>query len=160
MTMLHKLGPFSAALLLSACATIPEGPSVTALPGPGKTFEQFNHDDAVCRQYASGRINGKSTQQAATDAGVESAAVGTLVGALAGAAIGGNRGAAVGAGTGLVVGSAAGAGAAGRTGYSLQRRYDSAYTQCMYANGEQVPVERRFAPRHRRYRYAPPPPGY
>jgi hypothetical protein len=34
----------------SGCATIPIGPSVMVLPGRGKTFEQFQRDDAVCRQ--------------------------------------------------------------------------------------------------------------
>jgi hypothetical protein len=32
---------------LSACATIPTGPSVMILPGRGKTFEQFQTDDTA-----------------------------------------------------------------------------------------------------------------
>ena len=39
-------------LLLTACATVPAGPSVMALPGTGKTFEQFQGDDGACRQWA------------------------------------------------------------------------------------------------------------
>jgi hypothetical protein len=40
--------------LASACATgPPTGPSVMVLPGTGKTFEQFQADDAACRQWAA-----------------------------------------------------------------------------------------------------------
>jgi hypothetical protein len=89
---------------------------------------------------------------------VGSAAVGTLVGAAAGALIGGGRsGAAVGAGTGLIVGSSYGASASGATWYELQRRYDTAYVQCMYSKGHQVPgVARRYSDGN--YSSAPPPP--
>ncbi len=36
---------------------------------------------------------------------------------------------------GLLAGSAIGAGESSRSGYSIQRRYDVAYEQCMYAKG-------------------------
>ncbi len=39
--------------LLSGCATVPVGPSVMALPGSGKSLEQFHADDAACRQWAT-----------------------------------------------------------------------------------------------------------
>ena len=45
-----------AVVTVSACATIPAGPSVMVLPGPGKPFEVFQSDDAVCRQWASSRL--------------------------------------------------------------------------------------------------------
>jgi len=38
---------------LSACATVPTGPSVMVWPSPGKPFEVFQSDDAACRQWAS-----------------------------------------------------------------------------------------------------------
>src|SRR5882672_1896220 len=38
---------------------------------------------------------------------------------------------------------------------SLQHRYDMAYTQCMYANGDKVPLARAPSPR---YAPLPPPP--
>jgi hypothetical protein len=41
------------ASLLSGCATVPVAPSVMALPGPGKSLEQFHADDTACRQWAS-----------------------------------------------------------------------------------------------------------
>jgi|ERR1035438_7560333 hypothetical protein len=158
-------------LLLAGCASVPTGPSVMALPGAGKDFEQFRNDDAQCRQYAEYQIGGSGAQQAAVDAQVRGAAVGTLLGAVAGAAIGGHQGAGVGAGTGLLVGTMAGTGAAQSSAYGTQRNYDNAYVQCMYAKGEQVPVSRAMprsqgqAPADRAgaapaYLPPPPPPGY
>lgn len=132
-------------LLLFGCVTVPTGPSVMALPGSGKTFDQFRNDDMDCRQYAQYQTGGMSTEQTAMNAGVSSAVVGTVIGAVAGAAIGGHDGAAVGAGTGLLVGSMAGSGAAQSSAYGSQRNYDNAYIQCMYAKGERVPVPMSMA---------------
>jgi hypothetical protein len=131
-------------LLLAACATLPSGPGVMALPGSGRSFDQFRADDFDCRPFASYQVGGTTPNQAATNSGVNSAAVGALVGAAAGAAIGGSRGAGVGAGTGLAVGTLAGTGAADSSAYGLQRRYDYAYIQCMYAKGHKVPVSGQF----------------
>lgn len=151
----------AALMLAGGCASIPDGPSVMALPGAGKTFEQFRADDASCRGYASSEIGGRTADQAMAKSAAESAAVGTAVGAAAGALIGGHEGAGAGAGTGLLFGAAAGTGLANQSGYALQHRYDIAYTQCMYSKGNQVPVpDRRFARRGEPpgYYYAPPPP--
>jgi len=126
--------------LLAGCASLPAGPSVLALPGTGKSFDEFRFDDSVCRNYALQQLGGMGANQAATDSAVRSAAIGTIVGAAAGAAMGGDRGAGVGAGTGLLFGSMAGAGAAQQSGYDTQRAYDHAYVQCMYAKGQRVPV--------------------
>ena len=46
--------------LLGACAYMPTGPSVMALPGTGKSFDQFRADDANCRQYAFQQSGGVS----------------------------------------------------------------------------------------------------
>jgi hypothetical protein len=135
----------SAVLLFGACTTMPAGPSVMALPGTGKNFEQFRIDDADCRNYAQFQIGGFDANQAATNDGLKSAAVGTAVGAIAGAAMGGHEGAGAGAGAGLIMGSVAGAGAAQGSAYETQRRYDFAYVQCMYAKGERVPVSSGFS---------------
>src|SRR5450830_423710 len=105
MTRAFRLTPLLALLLVGACTTLPSGPGVMALPGTGKSFDQFRADDLDCRQFASAQVGGTAPNQAALDSGVKSAAVGTLVGAAAGAAIGGSSGAAVGAGTGLAVGA-------------------------------------------------------
>lgn len=158
MTRLSRKLPVATLLLLCGCVTVPEGPSVMALPGSGKSFDQFRTDDAECIGYARGRVGGTSANQAATDSGVKSAAVGTAVGAAAGAAIDGRSGAAAGAGVGLLVGALAGAGAANESSYGLQRRYDQGYAQCMYAKGHRVPVAGRFNYQSSRAYYPPPPP--
>ena len=156
-----RLPPLIALLMLGACMTVPAGPSVTTLPGTGRSFDQFRADDAECRQFASAQVGGTTPNQAAADSGVASAVVGAVVGAAAGAALGGgSHGAAVGAGTGLLVGSLAGTGAAGASAHSVQRRYDASYVQCMYAKGHKVPVSGGFTSSQQRppAAYAPPPP--
>jgi hypothetical protein len=156
------------ALILTACTSVPTGPSRMALPGTGKSFEQFNDDDRTCRTYSLNQSNGVTANKAGNDSFVESAAVGTAVGALLGAAVGGHEGAAFGAGTGLLVGSAAGSDAAAQSSYTVQQRYDNAYVQCMYAKGHKVPVSADFAraqtsstpaaPSRPPVQYYPPPP--
>lgn len=152
-------------LLLAACTSLPTGPSHLALPGTGKSFDQFRADDAICRDYALTQIGGASAQQSADNAAVKSAAVGTVVGAAAGAAMGGHEGAGVGAGVGLLMGSAAGADAGRQSSYGSQRQYDNAYTQCMYAKGQRVAVPANFVDRNTQPQGAKPrsatvPPGY
>jgi outer membrane lipoprotein SlyB len=131
-------------LALGACAVAPpQGPSVVAMPGPGKTFQAFQQDDAMCRQAAFASTGGVDANTAATQSAVGSAAVGTALGAAAGALIGaaaGNpgAGAAIGAGAGLLTGSAAGAGNAQLSGAQVQNRYDTTYAQCMFSQGNTV----------------------
>lgn len=138
MMRLKKLAP-AMGLAVVACVTVPSGPSVRVMPAPTKPFDVFVRDDARCRSYASAQVGGTDANQAAASSGVTSAVVGTAVGAAAGALANGNQGAGYGAAAGLVVGSAAGTGAAGASSWELQRRYDIAYEQCMYASGNQVP---------------------
>ena len=156
-------------LLFAACVTYPTGPSVTVLPGSSTSFEQFQADDMVCRDWAA-RQTGTSVDQAATESGVAVAAAATGVGAATGAAIGAaagdpGAGAAIGAGTGLLVGSAAGSSRAHHVGAEVQHRYDAAYVQCMYAKGNQIPVSRGSVPgagappRSGGRDIPPPPPG-
>ena len=147
-----------ALLGLSACATMPTGPAVMVLPGTGKNFDQFRFDDGACRQFAYDQVAGVTPSRAADDSGVRSAAAGTLLGAAAGAAIDGSSGAAVGAGVGLLFGGLAGAGAAERSAYGAQYRYDVAYQQCMYAKGHRIPVTARFTQAPPASSYTPPPP--
>lgn len=157
------------ALVLGACAVpVPPGPTVMALPGPGKNFAEFQREDIGCRQYADASIGYGSPAAAANQAGVGSAVIGTGLGAAAGALIGaagGNAGlgAAIGAGSGLLLGSAAGARNAAAAGFGVQRHYNMAYIQCMMANGNRVPALRRARPYPYPYAYAPaypPPPPY
>jgi hypothetical protein len=134
-------------LLLGGCVSVPQGPSVMALPGSSKDFGQFRFDDQECRQFANLQVNGSNPGQAANESMVTSAAVGTAVGALAGAAMGGSSGAGVGAGLGLVTGAMVGSGTGYASGYAAQQRYDNAYVQCMYAKNNKVPVRGRFETR-------------
>jgi hypothetical protein len=147
--------------MLSACAVVPTGPNVMVLPAPGKPFEAFQADEAVCRQYARSQI-GVGPAEASSQSVITSGALGTVAGAAAGALIGagaGNAGAgaAIGAGSGLVLGSAGGAAAGSASASSLQARYDMAYVQCMYAKGNQVPGV--AAAPAARSTPPPPPPG-
>lgn len=148
----------AAGLLLAACATVPTGPSVMVLPGSGKSFEQFVADDALCRQWAA-QQTGTTTKQVSTESALSGAAIGTALGAAAGAAIGAasgspGTGAAVGASAGLLGGTAIGAGEAQGASRLVQRRYDMAYMQCMYASGNQIPMARGSEPAY----LSPPPP--
>lgn len=147
---------------VAGCVQVPSGPSVMVLPGAGRSFDQFNYDDAVCRDWAL-RQTGVRPSRAANDTAVATAAAGTVLGAATGAAIGaasGNpaTGAAVGAGAGLLGGSLVGAGSANASYYETQHRYDVAYMQCMYAKGNQIPVPRGSHPP--RSMVAPPSGGY
>lgn len=156
MNTMKRYLPLAAVLALGACVTVPSGPSVVALPGRNKTFDQFQADSFTCQQYAQQTVAGPVDQ--ANNNAAASAIAGTAIGAAAGAIIGsasGNAGpgAAIGAGTGLLFGSAAGSNYYGASYYGVQRRYDGAYVQCMYAKGNQVPVR---APA----RYRGPPPAY
>ena len=153
----------AAGLLLAGCMPIPTGPTVMVLPGGGKSFEQFQYDDYVCRQWA-GRQVGITANEASTNAAVGSAAVGTVLGAATGAAVGAASGhpatgAAVGSGIGLLGGTAVGSENAQRAGYSAQRRYDIAYMQCMYAKGNQVPLPAGVRQAPSPWNQAPPPPA-
>jgi hypothetical protein len=58
------------------------------MPGPHKSYESFQGDDQYCQTSAQQAIGYQSPGQAANDAAVGSAVVGTALGALAGAALG------------------------------------------------------------------------
>jgi hypothetical protein len=157
------IGIVLAVPLLGACATGPIGPSVMVMPGTNKPFEVFQADDAACRQWAGTQSGAPAASEVVAGNTVGGAAIGSLLGAGLGAAIGaaaGNPGigAAVGAGSGLVLGTASGANAGVRAGSTVQRRYDMAYTQCMYAKGNQIPARAAPATPARRVYAAPPVP--
>jgi outer membrane lipoprotein SlyB len=150
-----------ALLALGGCVTMPSGPSVMVLPEPGKSFEQFQAEDALCRQWAAQRL-GLSPENVANQNAATGAVVGTLVGAGLGAAIGAAAGdpalgAAIGAGSGLFMGTASGANAGQVYGWEAQHQYDISYLQCMYAKGNQIPGTTRRTYRTRRMPPPPPP---
>ena len=156
--------PLAAALILGGCVTVPAGPTVMVLPGSEKSFDQFQGDGMACQQFAQNVVAPQG--QAAANNAAANAAVGTALGAAAGAIIGSatgqaGQGAAIGAGTGLLFGSAAGSNVAYGSSYQMQRSYDMAYMQCMYARGNQVPG-RVVSRRQPVYSYPPanyPPPA-
>ncbi|WP_233556269.1 YMGG-like glycine zipper-containing protein [Noviherbaspirillum sedimenti] len=139
-----KLAATTGLIMLGACVSMPDGPSVMVLPGTGKNFEQFRTDDLVCRQFASQQMGGATASGIAADSGVRSAVVGTLLGAAAGAAIDGGRGAGVGAGAGMAMGGLSGTQTAQASAYGAQQRYDVGFMQCMYAKGHRIPAGGRF----------------
>ena len=151
---------FLAVVMLGGCATMPTGPGVMVLPAPGKSFEVFQSEDLACRQWAEFQTGAPPTDTVNQNL-AGGAAIGTLMGAGLGAAIGaasGNAGAgaAIGAGSGLIGGTAVASGPAYAAGWEVQRRYDIAYQQCMYAKGNQIPGLER--PSRRAYWVPPPPP--
>jgi hypothetical protein len=148
----------AAALVAAGCTTLPSGPSLMALPGTGKDFNHFRADDAECRDYALAAIGGQTPSAIQEEAAARSAVAGALIGALAGAAINSAQGAAVGAGIGGAAGGLAGLGAAEASVFEAQRRYDHAYSQCMYAKGHRVPVAERHARWYGPVYYPPPAP--
>jgi hypothetical protein len=147
--------------VLAGCASVPNGPSVAVMPAPGESFDQFNADDNVCRQFAQKSI-GTSANQASASSEAESIAIGTAIGVVAGALTGGQSGSGTGAAIGMLGGAAMGSDQAQNSGLEAQRRYDIAYEQCMYAKGNQLPQASVYLPRARppapAPSYYPPPP--
>jgi len=106
------LALLAAALVVGACTSMPSSPSVMVLPGTNKSFDQFVNDDHNCRQFALGQVGGVSSHPAS--------------GTASGTAAAGN--------------SASAASHPSDSEYGPQYLYDTAYIQCMYANGHRVPA--------------------
>ena len=156
-------------LVLGGCTAVPPTqPTVVAMPGQGKSWNEFQADDAYCKSYAASQMpNGGQVAQASQNNSTMTAAAGTLIGAGIGAALGslaGNvgAGAAVGAGAGLLGGAATAGNNTQATADSLQGRYDVAYAQCMVGHGESIqqPAAPTYYAPPAYYAAPPPPPGY
>ena len=152
------------AAALSGCATMPSGPGIMVLPTQGKSFETFQAEDQVCRDWAA-RQSGATPADTVNQNIAGGAVVGTLMGAGLGAAIGaasGNvgTGAAIGAGVGALGGTAVASEPAFAAGAEAQRRYDIAYQQCMYEQGETRFRAFSRSPGARDGCRCHPPPGY
>ena len=159
MSSFFRWATVAALAALTGCATVPTGPTQSAMPGSRKSFDQFQFDDASCRQFAI-QATGTTPNEAAADAAVGSAVVGTLLGAAVGGILGGGDGARVGAGLGLFTGSAVGAGNAQAASFTSQQRLDSSYYQCMYSRGHKVPMPASFARSMRQVSAGPAPAPY
>lgn len=131
------LATAAAALLLAGCAQTPMGPTVPVMPGRGKSFDAFQADQAVCRQFAEQSVAGQA--QNANLRGVGAAALTTALGAGLGAAIGGGSGAGIGAASGALGGAGIGAVTSSNAQQSIQMRYNNAFAQCMFSRGNSVP---------------------
>jgi hypothetical protein len=141
MRRLRGLVLMGVAASVTGCASLPTGPSVTALPTAGKPFEVFQAEDAACRQWAAQQIGlpGPPVMQYSAIGVLAGTAIGAVLGTAIGATSGqAGAGAAVGAGAGVLGGAAAGANVDQVAAQYAQRRYDMVYTQCMYAKGNQV----------------------
>ena len=93
-----------AAALLNGCATPPMGPTAHVMPAPGKPFEAFAQDQATCKQFAAGEVDGDAAMSNLKEFGT--AAISTALGAGLGAAVRGGRGAEVGSSVGAIGGAA------------------------------------------------------
>jgi hypothetical protein len=138
----HAMIAATIVLGLAGCAQTPTTTSLAVAPGPSKTFEAFQADQAFCRQFAQSQVTGQA--EAANRTTMIGAGGGALGGAAlgaAGGAIAGNAGtgAAIGALSGLVLGTAGGALMSGQQQQQTQRQFDTAYAQCMYSRGNNVP---------------------
>jgi hypothetical protein len=153
-----SLAAASAVLMLSACASGPIGPTVAVYPSPNKPPQVFYEDQVFCQNFAQAQIEGRAN--AADRNAVASAVIGTLLGAGLGAAVGRGDGAAIGAASGAVVGTAIGTSNANVSQRGLQRDYNTAYLQCMYSKGDQIPGAQQiaFLPPPRESTPPPPPP--
>ncbi len=125
--------------LLSACVSAPTGPTITIMPREGKSFEEFKKEDEECRSFAAQAVKDGNT--AALKEGAISAATGAAIGAAAGALYqgGSSRNVGTGAAIGMVGGAAVGAMGASSKEAQAQTQYNTAYQQCMYTKGNQVP---------------------
>jgi len=122
---------------VSAVACTPKYPLTTVLPGPQINFITFKAQDEACREWATERTHSNAAK----------ITLGTVGGTALGAAVGIGVGAltanphvlingAIGGGVGALGGGAL----ATRNTISVHDQYDRAYTQCMYAQGNQIPL--------------------
>lgn len=125
--------------LITACVSAPTGPTITIMPREGKSFEEFKKEDEECRAFAAKAVREGNT--AALKEGAISTATGAAIGAAAGALYQGGSSSNVGTGAaiGMVGGAAVGAMAASSKETQAQTQYNTAYQQCMYTKGNQVP---------------------
>ena len=131
----------AATIALAACIAPPAAPTIPVAPGPNKTLDRFDADQAACQQNTATQLS--PAVAAANNQAVGGALLGGALGAGLGAGIGaaaGNagRGAAIGAASGGALGIIGNAGGAPYAQQSLQQQYDIMYGQCMAAHGNSV----------------------
>lgn len=128
-----------AAISLAACVSAPTGPTITIMPREGKAFDEFKKDDEECRSFSAKSV--QDGNSVALKQGAISAATGAAIGAAAGALYQGGNSQNVGTGAaiGMVGGAAVGVMGASNKESQAQAQYNTAYQQCMFTKGNQVP---------------------
>jgi len=127
--------------VLAGCVTVGQtGPTVDAMPGRGKTLEQFSQDERACQVRAWNAVGRRGNGREVTlDNTIAATAIGAGSGALIGSAFGHlGSGAAIGTGAGLMVGSFMDERNARAARGPTQAKYDSVYRRCMVARGHRV----------------------
>jgi len=132
------IGALSGVALVAACTVPPpSGPTVMAIPPPGKDLAVFQQEDGQCRGYAAATIGalppGPAVAPAAGD-GIASATAASQ----GSNATAGDAGATIVGTPGYAGNVAAGATYAAANAYDVQTRYNIAYTQCVYSSGNAV----------------------
>jgi hypothetical protein len=120
---------------VSAVACTPKYPLTTVLPGPQTDFTAFKAQDKACREWAAERTHSNAAKitLGAVGGTALGAAVGVGVGALTA-----NPHALINGAIGGAVGGLGGGALATRNTMSVHDQYNRAYTQCMYAQGNQI----------------------
>ncbi len=133
---------------------VPQGPLVVISPESGKPPDLFAAEQDYCRSDASALVDTGESEGSV----MRSAVVGTLLGAVAGSVFSGRHhdNTAIGAVAGLAMGAAAGSNEQAVEEANAQRRFDAAYTQCMFAKGNGTP---RVVYRPAQPMYVPAPSG-
>lgn len=123
--------------LAVACSTLQGGssPTVEVLPGGGKDMVAFNADDIACRTTATSRVNERSPLPTGMGLGDRQEVVASS------RAQGTPRNNAE-MSTGSVYGGAPAADAGVPT---PQQRFDTAYVQCMFSKGHQIPLKEQLS---------------
>lgn len=134
---------FIGALILSACAETPDGPTALVLPGPNKSYEDFQKDKNFCITQAASAVDDQAEKEnhRAILGSLLTAGLGTGLGA----AIGGGTGAAIGAGGGALGGAGVAKGYSESKQGNIQTQYDNAFIQCMIAQKNVLPANRIIA---------------
>ena len=115
---------------LGACASAPSAPSVSVLPGGGKSMAAFNADDIACRGVSAQRTLDKGPPTDSMGLGASPAVVETRSQDA--------RQSDTETGTGSLFGGAPAQEA--DNSFTPQQRFDTAYLKCMFSKGHQVPV--------------------
>jgi hypothetical protein len=124
--------PAAALILLAGCATTQAiGPTVSVQPGRYQTWPQFQQAQAQCKNYALTEVGGAAqvANQQAQSQVLLSAGMGALIGSTSRYYDNTARQAAY----GLQNGTNQGLSRARQGQYTIQQRYNTAYSECMRA---------------------------